>query len=441
MSIFDRFLGRAAGEAQAVPVAGGAPLSFGPGGRSPAMAMGGDGGIVISTPAELEAALRGEAGMTGEVVTPDTAMRIGAVFGCVRLIAGKVATLPIDVKRRVDDRTRADASDHAVAQLLTRRPNGWQRPAQFKRMMQAHVLLRGNAYALKSRSRGEVRALIPIHPDRVAVKQLDSLELEYTITRKNGTQIVVGESEVFHLFGLTLNGYSGVTPLTYARETIGQARARDRQVAATFKHGARPSGAVSMPDNKKLTDPAFDRLQRSLDDFRAGGDKDGGVLLLEEGLTWETISLSPTDMQWIEAQKLTRSEICMFFGVPPSMIGDNSGSDSNWGTGLEQKSNGFSAYTMDDHLVMWEEEIGAMIADPSVYARFNRAAMVRTDIKTRYAAHAIALQWGFASPNEVRALEDWNPRADGDIFYPPPNTAGDAGSDPKSSKEPDQDDA
>src|SRR3546814_6204972 len=103
------------------------------------------------------------------------------------------------------------------------------------------------------------------------------------------------------------------------------------------------------------------------------------------------------------------------------MIGDNSGSDSNWGTGLQQKADGFGAYTLDDHLVMWEEEIGAMIADPKVYARFNRAAMVRTDIKTRYGAHAQALQWGWLSPNEVRALEEMNSRDDGVIYYPPPD--------------------
>lgn len=421
MKLFDRLLGRSPGA--------GVPR---------AQSVFPDAGIEISTPEQLEAALRGEAGLTGEVVTPETAMRIGAVFGCVRLIAGKVATLPIDVKRRVDDRTREDASDHAVAQLIRRKPNSWQRPAQFKRMMQAHVLLRGNAFALKSVSRGEVRALIPIHPDRVTVRQRDDLALEYDVVRKNGSRITISQQDMFHLYGLTLNGYSGVTPLSYARETIGQARARDRQVAATFKHGARPSGAVSMPDGKTLSDSAYNNLQRSLEDFRSGGDKDGGVLLLEEGLKWEKISLSPNDMQWIEGQKLSRSEICMFFGVPPSMIGDNSGSDSNWGTGLVEKSNGFSAYTMDDHLVMWEEELGGMIADPKIYVRFNRAAMVQTDIKTRYAAHVQSLQWGWASPNEVRALEDMNPREDGDIFYPPPNTAG---GDSKSKKEIEDDDA
>ncbi|SCW77535.1 phage portal protein, HK97 family [Sphingobium faniae] len=421
MSFWDILLGRA-------PEAG-----------SPRASAIPDGGIVITSPAELEAALRGEPTATGEVVTPETALRVGAVFGCIRLIAGKVATLPLDVNRRVDDRTRVEASDTAMWELMRRRPNRWQRPAQFKRMLQAHVLLRGNGYALKSVSRGEVRELVPLHPDRVTVRQLDNLELEYDVVRRNGSRITVPQSEMFHLYGLTLNGYCGVSPLTFARETIGQARARDRQVAGTFKNGARPSGAVSMPDGKKLSDNAYNNLQRSLDEFRAGGERDGGVLLLEEGLKWETISLSPTDLQWIEAQKLSRSEICMFFGVPPSMIGDNSGSDSNWGTGLQQKSDGFGAYTLDDHLVMWEEEIGAMISDPRIYARFNRAAMVRTDIKTRNAAYVQALQWGWMSPNEVRALEDMNPREGGDIYYPPPNTAGKASG--PTQKDDDDDDA
>src|SRR3546814_14101758 len=102
-------------------------------------------------------------------------------------------------------------------------------------------------------------------------------------------------------------------------------------------------------------------------------------------------------------------------GDHPSINVDHSECYVNWGTGLQRKAGGVGAYTLDDHLVIWEGEIGAMIADPKVYARFNRAAMVHTDIKTRYGAHAQALQWGWLSPNEVRALEDMNPRDDGDI--------------------------
>jgi HK97 family phage portal protein len=115
-----------------------------------------------------------------------------------------------------------------------------------------------------------------------------------------------------------------------------------KYVGTVLGKGARVSGALQTAG--KLSDKAFDRLKESMEDFRAGGDREGDFLILEEGLEWKAMALSLVDLQWIESQKLSRSEICMYYGVPPSMIGDNSGSDSNWGTGLEQKSNGFVAY-------------------------------------------------------------------------------------------------
>ena len=107
------------------------------------------------------------------------------------------------------------------------------------------------------------------------------------------------------------------------------------------------------------------------------------------------------------------------------MIGDTEKSTS-WGTGIEQQSIGFVAYTLEDHLTMWEEAINRDLigANDNLYARFNRAALVKGDIKARWEAYVKGLQWGVYSPNEIRALEDQNPRDGGDIFYPPPNTAG-----------------
>ena len=149
--------------------------------------------------------------------------------------------------------------------------------------------------------------------------------------------------------------------------------------------------------------------------------------------------MSAEDAQWIEARQFSRVDIAMFMGVPPSMLGDNSGSDSNWGTGLEQKSLGFVAYTLEDYLTTWEETITRDILpenEPDLYARFNRAALVKGDIKTRWEAHVKALQWGVSSPNEIRALEDQNPREGGDVFYPPPNTAGTPSTDTGGQNEP-----
>lgn len=386
--------------------------------------QGTGGGLVIRTSAEFEEALRtGSLTASGTRVTPDTAMRVAAVYASIRIIAGAVATLPLHIKRRVDDRTREDASDTLIWTVLRRRPNRWQTPSQFRRMLQAHLLLRGNAYAMIVRSRGNVQEMIPLHPDRVEVKQADNLTLEYTYTRQDGRRIQLAQAEMFHLVGLTLDGVHGVSAIAYARETIGLSLAMEDHGAATFRNGARVSGVLKHPN--KLGPEAVANLKAGLEEFRSGGDQEGKNLILEEGMDYARIAMTAEDAQWIESRKFSRSDIAMFFGVPPHMIGDTEKSTS-WGTGIEQQSIGFVAYTLEDHLTMWEEAINRDLigADDTLYARFNRAALVKGDIKARWEAYVKGLQWGVWSPNEIRALEDENPREGGDVFYPPPNTAG-----------------
>lgn len=383
------------------------------------------GGVVISTSKELEEALRtGAVSASGASVTPNSAMRVATVYACVRLRCGVVANMPLAIKKRVDARTREDASDHPLWKLLRRRPNRWQTPSQFRRMMQAHLMLRGNAYAMKVVSRGAVRELIPLHPDQVECVHTDDLSLEYTYTRKDGRKVRMAQADVFHLVGLTLDGVHGVSAISYARETIGLALAMEDHGSTTFRHGARVSAALSHPN--KLGKEGQDTLRASLDAFRSGGEQEGKTLILEEGMTYEPIAMTAEDAQWIESRKFSRTDIAMFFGVPPHMIGDTEKSTS-WGSGIDSQTQGFVTFTSEDDLTMWEETINRdLIGDneDDLYALFNRAALVKGDIKARWEAHVKALQWGVSSPNEIRALEDQNPREGGDIYYPPPNTAG-----------------
>ncbi|WP_367944098.1 phage portal protein [Aquamicrobium sp.] len=231
------------------------------------------------------------------------------------------------------------------------------------------------------------------------------------------------QDEVFHLVGLTLDGVHGVSAIAYARETIGLSLAMEDHGATTFRNGARVSGVLKHPN--KLGPEAVAHLKAGLEEFRSGGEQEGKNLILEEGMDYARIAMTAEDAQWIESRKFSRTDIAMFFGVPPHMIGDTEKSTS-WGTGIEQQSIGFVAYTLEDHLTMWEEAINRDLigADDMLYARFNRAALVKGDIKARWEAYVKGLQWGVYSPNEIRALEDQNPREGGDIFYPPPNTAG-----------------
>lgn len=415
---------------------GGAPVSAVSPAPAPRASVAGDGGVLITTAQELEEALRtGSVSRSGESVTPQTAMRVAAVYASVRIIAGAVATLPLHVKRRIDANTREDASETSLWRVLRRRPNRWQKPAQFRRMMQAHLLLRGNAYAAIVWSRGQVQALIPLHPDRVQVKQLDDLSLEYIWTRKDGRRVVFKQDDVFHLVGLTLDGVTGVSPITYARESIGLSLSMERHGANVFRHGAQASMAIKSP--KVLSDLQKEGLRSSLEEYRAGGAQEGRALVLDGGLEVDDISMSSEDAQWIEGRKFSRSDIAMFFGLPPHMLGDTEKSTS-WGSGIEQQAIGFVTYTLEDHLTMWEEAITADLVrgDDALYARFNRAALVKGDLKSRWESYVKGLQWGVFSPNEIRALEDMNPRDGGDVFYDPPNTAGDTGDKPNPDEPP-----
>lgn len=383
------------------------------------------GGTLIASPDELAEAIRhAVVSGSGSVVTPETAMRVATVFACVRIRANAVANLPMHVKRRVDDRTRTDASDHWLWHLLRKRPNRWQTPSQFKKMMEAHVQLRGNAFAMKVMSGDRVIELVPLHPDRVKTQQLDDLTLAYTYTRKDGRLIVLPQSDVFHLVGLTLDGVNGISVISHARETIGMALSMENYGNTTFRNGARPSNVLTHPG--KLGKEGLEFLRSSLDAYRAGGESEGKTLILEEGMAVGRISMTSEDAQWIESRKFSRGDISMFFGVPPHMIGDTEKSTS-WGSGIEQQSIGFVTYTLEESLTAWEETANRDLVpqrETDLFVRFNRKALVRGDIKTRKEFYTAMMQWGVYSPNEVRALEDENPREGGDVYYDPPNTAG-----------------
>ena len=381
------------------------------------------GGIIVNTPEELAQALQtGNLSRSGKAVTPENAMRVAAVYACVRIISGAVATMPLNIMKRTDARTREDASDQKIWEVLRRKPNGWQKPAQFRRMMQAHVLLRGNAYAVKTYYRGNVVELIPLNPDRVEVVQNDNMTLEYILTRKDGGKVKFQQKDILHLMGLSLDGVRGVTPIAYAREAIGLSLSMEEHGSTVFRNGAQVGGILST--DKPLNAESVGRLKESIDEYRADGDRAMKIMVLENGLKYESMTMTQEDAQWLEGRKFSRSDIAMFFGVPPHMIGDTEKSTS-WGTGIEQQSQGFVTYTLEDHLTMWEESVTIdCITDPKIYAKFNRAALVRGDIKSRWEAHVKALQWGVSSPNEIRAIEDQNPRDDGDVYYDPPNTAG-----------------
>jgi len=362
---------------------------------------------------------------SGAHVNESSAMRVAAAWRCMNIISGVMGSLPLDLIRRVSEKERKPAAGHPLRRVLTVKPNQWQTPNEFRRMMQAHLLLRGNAYALKVMAGERVLALIPLHPDRVEVEQLDDYSISYRVSIKGGLYRTFKQAEIFHLRGMSLDGVKGLSVLSHMRESLGLALQSETASANLMRRGQFNSGLYKHPKN--LSAEAHARLKASIDENNSGAGNAGRPLLLEEGMDFEAVSLSAKDMQFLEQRDFQRYDIAMFFGVPPHMLGATEKTTS-WGSGIEQQGIGFVTYTLNDWIKIWEEAIKRdLIAErewEGLDARFYTQGLMRGDAKARWEAHVKGLQWGVMSPNEVRALEDMNPRADGDVFYPPPNTAG-----------------
>ena len=392
--------------------------------RAATQAIG--GGETISTPEELAEAIRGQLqSSSGTVVTTTTAMRVAAVYRCNAIISGVVANLPLDLIRRVGD-NREDAKDHPLWEVLTRQPNGWQTPQEFRRLLQTHVNFLGNGYALIVRSRRRILEIIPLDPTRMSPKQADDLSIEYHYQRKVGGTINIHHTDIMHLRGLSMGGIVGNSIIGHAREAIGLSMATEMHGSTVFKNGAAPAGVLEHPGHLGAEGVEF--LKASLEEFR-GASNANKTMILEEGMKFNPVAMTSTDAQYIETRKHQIAEIAMFFGIPPHMLGASDGKSSNWGTGIEQQSIGFVTYTLNDWLTMWEQVISRDLIDASetdLDAKFNRNALLRGDTKARSDFYVKMLTWGVFNPDIVLALEDMNPRADGQggVYYDPPNTAG-----------------
>lgn len=409
--------------------------------RASAGVQAADGGfeIDLGNPEHVKYLRQGGMTVSGAAVNETTAMRVAAVWRGVHILAGTAGNMPIDLMRRVGETARRPAVDHPARRLLTTKPNGWLTPQDFKRMLTAHVVLRGNGYAFKVAGRRGVDALWPIHPDRCRPVLSSGMELLYEYTAPSGAKRGLAPDEVFHVRGLTLDGVTGIGILAFARETIGQAMQAQHAASKLWKQGAMVGGALEHPAT--LSEEAFGRLKDSIAERNSGADNAGKWLILEEGMKASDLSLSPQDMQFLESRQFTSRELLMFMGVPPFMAGDTEKTTS-WGSGIEQQKDGFVAFTAEDYLTAWEQSAGRDLLTEAEaethYWRFNRNSLIRGDIKTRSESYAKALQWGWMSPDDVRALEDMNPRPDGrgGVFYDPPNTAGGAGDKPEDGNDP-----
>jgi HK97 family phage portal protein len=350
----------------------------------------------------------------GVAVTPVLAENLSAVFACVQIISETVATLPPVVYRLMGDGKEPDPG-HPVARLFNDAPNDLQTPVEFLEQMQADVLLRGNAYAEIVRdARGAPSALLPLHPDRVSVLRVPrTLRVLYDVSDLDGGTRRLVADEVFHLKDRSDDGICGKSRLQRARETFAIAEATERHAASVFRNSARLSGVLLHSD--LVGEAALERLKQSFVNNFTGPDKAGSVLVFEEGLKWQSISVSPEDAELLQSRRFSIEQIARMFRVPPPVLGDLShGTYSN----VTELGRWFYQHTIMPWLCKWERTIERSLFSEAGRRdheiEFDADLLVRGDMLQRFQAYRIGREIGLYSANELRAYESLNKRTDPD---------------------------
>jgi HK97 family phage portal protein len=356
----------------------------------------------------------GSASKTGIAITEDSAMRLSAVFGAVRVISETIASLPWMVKQDFEGNTR-NAAAHPINQLI-HSPNGIMTDFNFRETCQAHLCLHGNAYiAIKRNEAGQPIKLIPVHPDRVQVKVYKD-EKFYTIDDGKET---FDDTEMIHILGLSFDGIVGKSVIEAARESIGLGLAADQFGGSFFGNGANVSAVLTHPG--RLSDEAYKRLMASWQRRYSGLDNAHKTAILEEGMNLTKVSISPSESQFLETRQFGVVDIARFFRIPLAYLGslENSSTRAN----IEEQGIQFQRNTILPWVKRWEAEFNRKLFPNGneYYIRFNMDGLLRGDITSRYSSYATARQWGWLSVNDIRKFEGLDNIDNGDTYLQPLN--------------------
>ena len=360
----------------------------------------------------------------GKRVNERSAMQMTAVYSCVRILAEAVAGLPLHLYRYKEDGGKEKAIYHPLYLLLHDEPNPEMSSFVFRETLMTHLLLWGNAYAQIIRNgKGEVIALYPLMPNRMVVDRDIHGQLYYQYTRSTeeaptmkGVTVNLPPSDVLHIPGLGFDGLVGYSPIAMAKNAIGMAIACEEYGAKFFANGAAPGGVLEHPGTIK--DPQ--RVRESWQPTFGGSGNSNKIAVLEEGMKYTPIGISPEQAQFLETRKFQINEIARIFRVPPHMVGDlEKSSFSN----IEQQSLEFVKYTLEPWLVRWEQSIQRTLFSPEekkrYFAKFNVEGLLRGDYASRMSGYATARQNGWMSANDIRELENLDriPTEDGGDLY------------------------
>lgn len=355
---------------------------------------------------------------SGTTVSDESAMRYAAVQACVRVLSEDVAALPLHVYKRLPDGGKERARSHPLYHILHDSPNREMTSVAFKEAMMVNLLMGGNGYAyIEYDNAGRVMGLWPLLYSEVSVYRNGDGAIRYNIA---GRTFMPGE--ILHITGLSYDGLLGLSPIAYARESIGLGVAAEKFGARFFSRGTHLGGVIESPVGQPLTDAQFERTTKLFASMFKGMENAHGIPYLEGGATYKPIGIAPEDAQFLETRKYQRGEIASIFRVPPHLIGDL---DRATFSNIEHQDQAYLQRSLLPWLTRIEQSMRMRLLLPGERETYviehDTGSFLKGDTKSRMGSYAVAIQNGIMTPNEARAKENLNPRPGGDNILLPMN--------------------
>lgn len=362
--------------------------------------------------------------LPGIMVTEQSALSFSAVFAAVKILGESVSSLPLFLYRRLPGGGKEVAREHTLFPILHDLPNPEMTVCEFLELMMMYVLLWGNAYAeIERNAIGDVVALWPIHPARVRPRRLKpSAPLTFDVTLPLGAgRVTLSRSQVFHVRAFALDGVEGISPIRFHREAIALGIAAEQFGARFFGQGMQAGGVMEHP--KTLSDEAHQRLKTSIRERQSGLEHAHRILILEEGMKFNKLSIPPDDAQWLQTRKHQILEVARIFNLQPHKLKDL---DRATFSNIEEQNIDYVTDSLSPWLVRLEKVIARDLLTTAeradVFAQFKLEGLLRGKTTERFSAYAQARQWGWMSVNNILDLENRNPIGPaGDIFLSPMN--------------------
>lgn len=339
-------------------------------------------------------------------VSPDTSMQISVVWACVKLLAETVASLPIKFWTVESGVKKAANTD--LEKLFSGKPNRYQTRIEFFETLMLNLVLYGNAYCRITRSGGRIVSLLPLMSSQVNVELSTDGDLIYYY-EDDDRVVAIASENIWHLrlFG---NGIVGMSPLDYARNSIGTASAAEARISKIMANANKTSGVLTI--DKTLTPDQRKQVRDSFKSLTEGGED--GMYVLEAGMKFQQISLSPKDVELLETRKFQTEDLCRFFGVNPVLVGVSGA--TTWGTGIQELMRGFYKLVIRPYLEKIEASIKENLLAPgdrrTIEPEFDFDALLMLSDSERAIMLKEKVQSGQITPNEAR-LADGKPPVDG----------------------------